>query len=357
MFTKSYLASKLSDFIFLNINKDALASLFRKLPQGDIYMPMKASKIIGDVKTSGNIDKIDMKDLIEGMFFVIGCDEKFNYSKNYMDMLKDNEFSSKLVKGIIAKNINENNEADAYLLLRGLYIIEPSEDVYDKLLYCLGIISESNKDLESEKDGIINVGKEFSYKLAYLYESKNNYDKSNYIEAWDNLNLYFSYGGKSDESIEEFRNDLNILSKLQEAKGILIENPKHALELLVPLLDECSDNATIPLYIAMACRNLGLYEKAIYYLNEAKNIDNEIIEIYNEFGLNFACLGDFPVAINYFKKSFEVTKSIEICTNIIMCYLNMGDNRSAKLHLKIAEKLAPEDDVVSKLKNILREAE
>lgn len=357
MFTKSYFASKLSEFLFLNIDKKALSKVFENLPQDDIYMPIRANKIVNDVKASGNIDELDMKDLIEGMYFVVGCDEKFSYSKLYMNMLRKNDFSSKLIKGRIAKLINEDMEADAYLLLRGLYIIEPEENVFDKILYSIDRLTPINKELEAEKESIISLGKENSYRSAYLYESKVSYDKSLYIEAWDSLNLYFSYGGEYDQNIEEYKRNLNVLKSLQEAKECLVENPKHALEILVPIQEECKENPTIFLYTAMACRNIGLYEKAIYYLNEARNLDPDIVEIYNEYGLNFACLGDFNTAISYFKKTFEATRSIEICTNIIMSYINMGDIKNAKAHLKIAEKLDSEDDVVSKLKNMLREVE
>ena len=36
-----------------------------------------------------------------------------------------------------------------------------------------------------------------------------------------------------------------------------------------------------------------------------------------------------------------------------MCYLNLGDKENAKLHLDIAKKLNPEDEVVVELDRIL----
>ena len=83
------------------------------------------------------------------------------------------------------------------------------------------------------------------------------------------------------------------------------------------------------------------------------NIESGILEVINELGVNYACLGDFETAIKYFKKGFEASKDVEICTNIVMCYLNLGDKENAKLHLDIAKKLNSEDEVVVELDRIL----
>ena len=71
-------------------------------------------------------------------------------------------------------------------------------------------------------------------------------------------------------------------------------------------------------------------KKAIYYLNDSLAISSDYVEVINELGINYACLGEYETAIKYFRTAFEVTKSIEICTNLIMCYLNIGDNKQAK---------------------------
>ena len=86
---------------------------------------------------------------------------------------------------------------------------------------------------------------------------------------------------------------------------------------------------------------------------KAKPDPTSLLEVINELGVNYACLGDFETAIKYFKKGFEASKDVEICTNIVMCYLNLGDKENAKLHLDIAKKLNSEDDVVVELDRIL----
>lgn len=41
--------------------------------------------------------------------------------------------------------------------------------------------------------------------------------------------------------------------------------------------------------------------------------------------MNYVCFGEYEEVIKYFKKVFEVFKEVEICINIIMCYINLGD--------------------------------
>ena len=95
------------------------------------------------------------------------------------------------------------------------------------------------------------------------------------------------------------------------------------------------------------------HEKAIYYLNEALNIDSSIVEVVNEMGINYASLGNYERAIAYLRKAFQATKSVEVCTNLILGYLNSGNLKDAKVHLEIAKKLDPEDQVVVELEGII----
>jgi tetratricopeptide (TPR) repeat protein len=119
-------------------------------------------------------------------------------------------------------------------------------------------------------------------------------------------------------------------------------------------LDIFGDSAEVYYYIAVAYRNLSNYEKAIYYLNEAAGIDDALIEVVNEYGINYASLGDYERAIQYFRKAFEATKSVEICTNIIMCYLNLGKIKEAQDHMELAVRLDPDDEIVIQLQNMLQ---
>ena len=104
----------------------------------------------------------------------------------------------------------------------------------------------------------------------------------------------------------------------------------------------------------MAFRKLENYDKAIYYLEESIRRESGILEVVVELGLNYACIGQYEKAIELFKKAFEASRDVEICTNIIMCYLNTGDIENAKVHLEIAKKLNPEDEIVKQIYEIIK---
>ncbi|WP_139904364.1 tetratricopeptide repeat protein [Clostridium thermarum] len=354
MLSRSYLSSKLSSLLFLNINKNILAKLFNCSLGDNLYLPLKANEIINEVKSENPLEEIPIKFFVEGMYYVIGCDNDFKHSEEYKNLLTINEWCSKLVKGIIAAYIKESNYLDGYILLRGLYITSPQVDIFEKMLWCLQCEFKKDKKLGDELKNLIEYGKTMKYPYAYLCESQLLYEDGKYADAKDSLNLFFSFGGESSEEILNFSNELRKLSDLEIGRENIRSNPKYALELLLPLLEHLEEDAYLYYYIAVAYRNLGLSPKAIYYLNECMRLDNTIVDVFNELGLNYACLGDYDTAIAYFRKVFEATRSVELCTNLIMCYFNKGDIDAAHAHLEIAKKIDGDDEILKSIEKMLR---
>ena len=149
---------------------------------------------------------------------------------------------------------------------------------------------------------------------------------------------------------------VKIFSKIytyEKAIELLGEDPAKSIEILLRLGEEFEENPLIYYYLGIAFRKLESYHKAIYYLKESVKRESGILEVIVELGLNYACIGEFEEAIKYFKKAFEASRDVEICTNIIMCYLNLNDLENAKLHLDIAKNLNPEDEIVKQLDTMI----
>ncbi len=159
--------------------------------------------------------------------------------------------------------------------------------------------------------------------------------------------------GKVTPEIEIINNDINNISDYEKAIELLAEDPAKSIEILLRLGEEFEENPLIFYYLGIAFRKLENYHKAIYYLKESIKRESGILEVIVELGLNYACIGEFEEAIKYFKKAFEASRDVEICTNIIMCYLNLNDIENAKLHLDIAKKLDPEDEIVKQLEAMI----
>ena len=184
---------------------------------------------------------------------------------------------------------------------------------------------------------------------AYLYKAIILKDDGDFKGAKVLINEYFNNGGKVTKEVEIINNDINNISDYENAVELLEENPAKSIEILLRLGEEFKENPLIYYYLGIAFRKLENYHKAIYYLKESIKRESGILEVIVELGLNYACIGEFEEAIKYFKKAFEASRDVEICTNIIMCYLNINDLENAKLHLEIAKNLNSEDEIVKQL--------
>lgn len=352
---RTRLKDKLSSVLFLKIDRNTMNKIFKVDFKEYIYLPINAENIINRVKNEKNMEKIPIGFFIEGMFYVIGIDKSFKFNSYYLTILKNISDSCKFIKGKIVQNVKEKKYEDAYILLKGLLNIDKSREVYDKLIITVDYLRRRDSAYKDEELEILEDAESIDkYALPYFYHATIEQKDEDYEKALFYINNYISRGGEETAEVSDFKESVKSVVDFNRAKEILWENPKEALKILIPLIDVFGDHASLYYYIAVGYRILQNYEKAIYYLNEALSINSSIVEIINEMGINYASIGDYKTAVSYFRKAFEATKSIEICTNLIMCYINLGDIDNARAHFDIAEKINPDDQVVKQLKDILK---
>lgn len=353
MNNEKYFLEKNEKMLFLEIKKGSKINNYSF--QENVYLPVNSDDIVNRTKAGDNMEDIPVNLFIEGMFFVLGADPKFRYNGSYKKILKAVDGSDKYIKGKIFDCIKHEKYEDAYIMLKGLIIIEFSKDNCEKAMMLCESLRKINKVYNEELEELIIKSKSFEdFAAPYYYETILNNDKKNFEDARFTLNQYIALGGKVTEEIEEMKNNLDIVNKFSEAKEIVYDDPKKALELLLPLLDTLGDKVEVYYYIAVAYRILESHEKAIFYLNDALAINSDYVEVYNELGINYACIQNYERAIEYFRRVFEVTKALEVCTNLIMCYMNINDMKQAKAHLEIAKKLNPDDEIVKEIEKVLK---
>lgn len=354
MDSKTYFSEKLSALLFLEIKKNSKINDFVILD--DVYFPVRTNEIIQKVKKKEDFDNIPVNLFIEGMFYVLGADELFKYNKEYKKIINTVPSAAGFIKGVIFKEIEKENYEEAYIILKGLLIVEETKENYDKIFLIVDKLRLSNIMFKDEELILIENAKKISgYSTPYFYEAIVFYSEDKKDLALLAIRNYGEFGGEQTTEVIELKNILETETSFQKAKELVPSNPKGALEILVPLMEQLGDNPDVYYHSAVAYRILQNYEKAIYYLNEAAAIDKDLIEVVNEFGINYACLENYEVAIQYFRKAFEVTKSIEICTNLVMCYLNVNNIEQARLHLDIAKKIDPKDEILVELENLFTE--
>ena len=189
----------------------------------------------------------------------------------------------------------------------------------------------------------------------HLYKALILKDNGEFEKSKIELNEYINKGGNITEEIKVLTKDIDNITKYEKAIEMLNEVPEKSLQLLLELVEEFDSNPLIYYYIGVAFRRLQKFEEAIHYLRESIKIESGILEVVVELGLNYACLGEYEEALIYFKKAFEASRDVEICTNIIMCYINLKDMKNAKLHLAIAKELNSEDEIVKEIENLKKE--
>lgn len=354
---KIYFENRLSSIMFLEIKKERIKNLFNIEINEEVYLPIKSERLIDRVKDAEKSDEIPVVSFIEGMFYVLGIDERFKYNKIYIDILKALSSSTAFIKSHIFDKVKKDDFEEAYIFLKGLTQIEYTEENINRLILLANNIKLKDKSFKDEFLYVIDRAKGFEHNsLPYLYEAIIKREDEDYEGALNSINIYLSKGGEKTLEITEFVQSLKNIVNYESGKKLLYEDAGEALKLLVPLIEEYGDNAPLYYFIAVGYRIIGNHEKAIYYLNEALGIDDALVEVVNELGINYASLGDYEIAIKYLRKAFEATKSIEICTNLVMCYLNAGNMEQAKNHLEIAKKLDPNDEIVMELKKVLNDA-
>jgi tetratricopeptide (TPR) repeat protein len=351
---KTYFSGKLSAVLFLEIKKNSKINEYAILD--DIYFPVRTNEIIEKVKKKEDFDNIPVNLFIEGMFYVLGADEFFKYNEEYKEIINTIPNSIGFIKGVIFKEIENENYEEAYIILKGLLIIEENKENYDKIFLLVDKLRVTNIMFKDEELTLIERAKKIAnYSNPFLYEALVFNSERKHDIALIALSNYIINGGEQTSEVIELKNTLENITSFQKAKELVPKNPKAALEIFIPLMEQLGDSPDIYYHSAVAYRNLQNYEKAIYYLNEAVAIDEDLIEVINEFGINYACLENYETAIQYFRKAFEVTKSIEICTNLVMCYLNVKNFEQARLHLEIAKKIDSQDEIVLQLEKLFAE--
>lgn len=357
---KTMYKDKLSKLLFLEMKKDGFKRSINipytvEFKNDDLYMPISSEYVAANANDEIKLSNLPIYYFIEGMFIAFGADKNIKYNDDYGMILSYIPDSEECVKSLIAERIKKDRLEDAYVLLKGLYRYTREEEILVKLL----AIGETIREKDSSFDELlleeIDECKEKFKKSPepHLYNALILKDKGDYKGAEAEINEYINKGGKKTPEIEQIISNINNVSHFEKAVDCLKEEPKKAIELLLPLSEEFDENPLVYYYLGVGYRKLQNHETAIHYLKKSISLESGSLEVVNELGLNYASVGDYEEALKYFRKAFEASKEVDICTNIVMCYINLGDKEQAKLNLDIAKKLAPEDEIVIEIDQML----
>ncbi len=346
---------RLSNLIFIELKDLTILDkispyLYKELQGKDVLFPVDL-KLITD-KNNPKSSDLTMDKFFVGMILCIGGNEKFIYNNYYEEIILNFDISQEFYKGYIYSLIQKDELFDAYIMLKGLSKIYFNDEYKEKLIVVLMNLKDKDESFNSElKFHIDDAIKNYkTFNKVYLYKAIIERDEGNYVLALDSIK---KYKVKDDQEIKEFKDHLMACKDYQDGKEKIYSSPKEALEKLIPLIDMFKNDALIYYYIAVAHRKLNMNQQAIYYLENSRRIDSDIVEVVNELGLNYASLEMYSEAIKYFETVFKVTNSIEVCTNIIMSYLKLDDMQNVKKYFEIARGINSNDEILKELEKII----
>ncbi|WP_297634142.1 hypothetical protein [uncultured Clostridium sp.] len=351
---------KLSKLLFLEIEKEGFKKMvnipeYIEFQTKDLFLPISSEYLTENIGDKIKINNIPIYYIIEGILLTLGADSEIRFRNDYIKLMMQIPDAEECGKSLVAKKIKEDNLLDGYLILKGLFLAYEEEEYMEKLLMIGVSLRGKNRDFEDVLLEDIDEAKKYFEKMKepYLYKSIIYRDAGDYQAARVEVNEYLIRGGEQTPEIEMLMRDIENITSYEEAIELLDKNTEKAIGILLNLVENFDDNPLMYYYLAVGYRKIEKHEKAIEYLLESLRIDSGILEVVNELGINYACLGDYEEGAKYLRKAFEASKDVEICTNLIMCYINLGKIEEAKLHLDIAEKIDKDDEIVIKIKKFL----
>ncbi len=346
----------LSKLIFLEINKTLLIDNFNIEAlanyEEELFLPLSPDYIAKNI-TKDLTKELPFGEFVKGMYYVSGADPNFNMVPLYKTILLNLD-REELIKGLGVKLLKEDKKEEALIYLLGLYTIHGEEEVLKNTLSLLEELALEKSMYLDALSFYADMAIDAGIKEGHLFKGSYLRLTSDFKGALHELREYIRLGGEETSEISMELEFLDRKARIIEGEEILYEDPKRFLTLILPLLDRENDNPRLLLMIGMAYRMLNHPEKAIYYLNEALAIDEAYVDVLNELGINYAQLGDYPKAVEYFHALFEQVRTIEILTNLIMSYINLQDYEAAREHIKIGELMDPDDEILQEIKEFMR---
>lgn len=345
---------RLKGLLFLEFNKDKAAEVFNAPEldkiEGDLFIPINPEFLVKEINESNSLNDLPLAEFITGMTYSLGADPEFKYGNEYVLILKTYDKAVPIVKQKISELVRDKKLVDAFILLSGLYEAIGEEEIENALL-TVGeelVISDT-----SYSDNVLSIAEKATENgniTGKLIEGSVYRLLGNTEKALRSFTEYVKGGGEVTDELSSEMEALTRNTALDEGYSLILEKPEEALKQLLPMYKTESNNPRYLYSIAVAYRNLENYDKAIYYLEEARAIDSGYIDVLNELGLNYSMLNDYTTAEKYFRAVYEASMDLGPLTNLIITLFNLNKNDEAYNLYLTALRKAPSDEILKEIK-------
>lgn len=345
---------RLNSLLFLEFNRDKAAEIFSAKQlineTDELYVPVNPEFLVQKITNNEVPKDLPVAEFIIGMAFALAIDPDFKYAADYRAMLKGFQGTEQILKKKIAQLFEQEKRMDSYLLLKRLYEVSGDEETENILLstgeeLALADPAWMTEVLQCCEEAIVNGNAN-----GYLIRGSLENARGNEVQALTALKSYLEKGGEATSAVLLRIEELERNTRAEDAYRNIQEDPRGSLETLLELYPREQTNPRLIFAIAVCYRLLGNHEKAIFYLEEAQSLDPGYFDVLNELGLNYALMEDFGTARDYFKAVFDATRELEPMTNLMISLFHLGETEEALELFRRAEEIAPEDEILQRIR-------
>ena len=370
---KEYFKAKTENITFIELKEEARYAIKGYPVNSSMPLPIITETLVEEIKEGSLKEEMQLSHIIEGIIYLIGVDEDFQYIQDYKNIL--HAYSDKIDDHIFYKGIRffESGDYDnGGIYFRALKIINP-QHVNGLFNYALILEEIAKKHFNNEEDkaglefltastieleSILDVDIKYAlayYKLGYHYKYFNQYLKAKLI--WQK---YLPLD-KDDLRSQEIRDELQIIEDdvILESGLTYLSYGKftEALDEFLKLQPRHDDWWELKYLIGNCYNGLGDYSLAIDMYYKSLELHNEEADVYNELGITLFNLGDITEAVKVFGQGIDNIKDdYKLLFNRGLGYLQLGDLRNAYIDVENAWKLNPADENIQDQKILLEEA-
>ena len=363
-----------SNLTFIELKDNTSLDINGYIVESNTPMPIIIESLIKEVKEGNIEEEINLSKVVEGIIYLLGTDTSFQYTKEYINILK--AYNEKIEDYILYKGLKffeENDYDNSGISYRALLTID-GNNANGLFNYALVLEEIAKVFLSEEKteeateflmnstnrlETILDTDENYSlayYKLGFHYKFFEQYLKAKLI--WSKFLLL----DKDDLRLQEIREEIELIDEnvyFETGITYLTYNDfGKALESFLKLMPKNEKHWNTNYLIGLCYKGIEDFEVAIEYLTIARDLDKEQADVYNELGIIYFNMGDIVTAIKIFGEGIDnCPDDYKLHFNRGLGYVQLGQYEIALKDVDKASKLNPDDENViiqkSKLKELL----
>lgn len=367
---EEYFKKKASRISFLEVRDDVLFEIKGYPSDKQIPLPIITEILIKEIEKGNMEEEIKFTHIMEGIIYLLGTDSTFPYIDDYKNILKtSNENIEEYIFYEGIKLIEKKDYDNGAIYFRALKSIN-NKNINGLFNYALTLeeIAKQHLEMDKEEEGlkflqkstnelesILDIDDKYPlayYKLGYHYKFFGQFLKAKLI--WTK-HLTFD---KDELRLQEIRTEIDFIEddvKLESGLTYLShEQYDNALDMFLKILPKYKEWWELNYFIGIAYKGLGDLEKAIDYLDTAKDLNNEEGDIYNELGICKFNLGDINGAIDIFTEGLKyIPQDHKLLFNRGLGYLQLNELSKSYADIDKAVSLNPQDENMIRQRDVL----